>query len=31
MPILNLGNIRRQGELIGTDVPAAVIDRIMAH
>ncbi len=31
MPILNLGNIRRQGELIGTEVPAAVIERISAH
>lgn len=31
MPILNLGNIRRQGELIGTDVPASVIERITAH
>ena len=31
MPILNLANIRRQGELIGTDVPAAVVDRILAH
>jgi methylenetetrahydrofolate reductase (NADPH) len=31
MPILNLGNIRRQGELIGTDVPASVIERINAH
>jgi methylenetetrahydrofolate reductase (NADPH) len=31
MPILNLANIRRQGELIGTDVPAAVVDRITAH
>lgn len=31
MPILNLGNIRRQGELIGTDVPATVIERISAH
>lgn len=31
MPILNLGNIRRQGELIGTDVPAEVIERISAH
>jgi methylenetetrahydrofolate reductase (NADPH) len=31
MPILNLGNIRRQGELIGTDVPASVVERIMAH
>ena len=31
MPILNLGAIRRQGELIGTDVPAAVVERISAH
>jgi methylenetetrahydrofolate reductase (NADPH) len=31
MPILNLANIRRQGELIGTDVPAEVIARISAH
>lgn len=31
MPILNINNIRRQGELIGTDVPAEVVDRIMAH
>jgi methylenetetrahydrofolate reductase (NADPH) len=31
MPILNLANIRRQGELIGTDVPAAVVERISAH
>jgi methylenetetrahydrofolate reductase (NADPH) len=31
MPILNLANIRRQGELIGTDVPASVVDRITAH
>jgi methylenetetrahydrofolate reductase (NADPH) len=31
MPILNLANIRRQGELIGTDVPAPVIERISAH
>ncbi|MFC7497565.1 MULTISPECIES: methylenetetrahydrofolate reductase [NAD(P)H] [unclassified Nocardioides] len=31
MPILNLGNIRRQGELIGTDVPASVVERIMGH
>ncbi|MCB0895964.1 MAG: methylenetetrahydrofolate reductase [NAD(P)H] [Nocardioides sp.] len=31
MPILNLANIRRQGELIGTDVPASVIERISAH
>ena len=31
MPILNLGNIRRQSELIGTDVPASVVERIMAH
>ncbi|GAA4366555.1 methylenetetrahydrofolate reductase [NAD(P)H] [Nocardioides caricicola] len=31
MPILNLANIRRQGELIGTDVPAEVVARISAH
>ena len=31
MPILNLANIRRQGELIGTDVPDEVIARISAH
>ncbi|MBI2246120.1 MAG: methylenetetrahydrofolate reductase [NAD(P)H] [Nocardioides sp.] len=31
MPILNLANIRRQGELIGTDVPAEVVRRISAH
>ncbi|GAA1769219.1 methylenetetrahydrofolate reductase [Nocardioides hankookensis] len=31
MPILNLGNIRRQGELIGTEVPASVVERISAH
>lgn len=31
MPILNLGNIRRQSELIGTDVPGSVVERIMAH
>jgi methylenetetrahydrofolate reductase (NADPH) len=31
MPVLNLANIRRQGELIGTDVPAFVVDRISAH
>jgi len=31
MPILNLANIRRQGELIGTDVPAEVVRRITAH
>ena len=31
MPILNLANIRRQGELIGTDVPASVVERISAH
>ena len=31
MPILNLANIRRQGELIGAEVPAAVVDRIRAH
>ena len=31
MPILNLNAIRRQGELIGTDVPADVVARISAH
>ena len=31
MPILNLANIRRQGELIGTDVPREVVERITAH
>ncbi|WP_345529890.1 methylenetetrahydrofolate reductase [NAD(P)H] [Nocardioides endophyticus] len=31
MPILNLNAIRRQGELIGTEVPAEIIDRISAH
>lgn len=31
MPILNLANITRQGELIGTDVPAEVADRIRAY
>jgi len=31
MPILNLSAIRRQGELIGADVPAEVVDRISAH
>ena len=31
MPILNLASIRRQGELIGTDVPASVVARISAH
>lgn len=31
MPILNLANIRRQGELIGTEVPAEVVARISAH
>ncbi|MBZ5736795.1 methylenetetrahydrofolate reductase [NAD(P)H] [Nocardioides mangrovi] len=31
MPILNLGNIRRQSELIGTDVPDEVVRRISAH
>jgi methylenetetrahydrofolate reductase (NADPH) len=31
MPILNLANIRRQGELIGTEVPAEVVARIAAH
>ena len=31
MPILNLAAIRRQGELIGTEVPAEVVERIAAH
>jgi methylenetetrahydrofolate reductase (NADPH) len=31
MPILNLNAIRRQGELIGTDVPADIVERISAH
>jgi methylenetetrahydrofolate reductase (NADPH) len=31
MPILNLGAIQRQGELIGTSVPAEVISRIERH
>ena len=31
MPILNLAAIRRQGELIGTEVPTEVVDRIAAH
>ena len=31
MPILNLGAIRRQGELIGTEVPAEVVERIACH
>ncbi len=31
MPILNLGAIRRQGELIGTSVPQDVVDRISAY
>jgi methylenetetrahydrofolate reductase (NADPH) len=31
MPILNLHAIRRQGELIGTEVPAEIVDRITAH
>ena len=31
MPILNLNAIRRQGELIGTEVPGEIIDRISAH
>ncbi|GAB3265839.1 methylenetetrahydrofolate reductase [NAD(P)H] [Nocardioides dilutus] len=31
MPILNLANIRRQGELIGTAVPDSVVQRITAH
>lgn len=31
MPILNLNAIRRQGELMGTDVPDHVVRRIAAH
>ena len=31
MPILNLNAIRRQGELIGTEVPEHVVSRIAAH
>lgn len=31
MPILNLNAVRRQGELIGTDVPDHVVRRIAAH
>jgi methylenetetrahydrofolate reductase (NADPH) len=31
MPILNLNAIRRQGELIGADVPAEVVSRIAAY
>ena len=31
MPVLNLNAIRRQGELIGTDVPPEVVARISAH
>jgi methylenetetrahydrofolate reductase (NADPH) len=31
MPILNLNAIRRQGELIGTDVPADIVARISAR
>ncbi|MBF4160590.1 methylenetetrahydrofolate reductase [NAD(P)H] [Nocardioides acrostichi] len=31
MPILNLDAIRRQGELIGTDVPPEIVARIGAH
>ena len=31
MPILNLGAIRRQGELIGCEVPESVVRRISAH
>ena len=31
MPILNLRNIERQGELIGTSVPDEVVARIAAH
>jgi len=31
MPILNLNAIRRQGELIGTEVPQSVVSRISAY
>jgi methylenetetrahydrofolate reductase (NADPH) len=31
MPILNLHAIRRQGELIGTEVPTEIVERISAH
>jgi methylenetetrahydrofolate reductase (NADPH) len=31
MPILNLGAIQRQGELIGTSVPADIVARIQQH
>ncbi|WP_028645710.1 methylenetetrahydrofolate reductase [NAD(P)H] [Nocardioides sp. URHA0020] len=31
MPILNLASIRRQSELIGTDVPPEIVARIAAH
>ena len=31
MPILNLNAIQRQGELIGAEVPAEIIERISAH
>ncbi|MGI8524464.1 MAG: methylenetetrahydrofolate reductase [NAD(P)H] [Nocardioides sp.] len=31
MPILNLNAIKRQGDLIGTEVPAEVVARIAAH
>ncbi|MCL8027012.1 methylenetetrahydrofolate reductase [NAD(P)H] [Nocardioides bruguierae] len=31
MPILNLAAVRRQGELIGTEVPEDVVARIAAH
>ena len=31
MPVLNLANIRRQGELIGTAVPESVVARISAY
>ncbi|MBC9732113.1 methylenetetrahydrofolate reductase [NAD(P)H] [Nocardioides marmotae] len=31
MPILNLAAIRRQGELIGADVPQEIVSRIAAH
>lgn len=31
MPILNLNAIQRQGELVGTSVPADIVERISAH
>ena len=31
MPILNLNAIRRQGDLVGTEVPPDIIARISAH